>query len=247
MSPIYLMLEHLVARWTNQYLVNGRELLKRNLRAGIGEMSRYEVIRSSVDSSVFREASANRVAARCGLGLPLNVPIVLFAGHLDQRKGAAELPRFLQALRRDTPDAVLVIAGEGPLRKRIEREFRNLCLADAVVFLGFTSRLPEAMAAANCLVMLSRAEGMATVLVHAAASGTPFVSYAVDGPAELIGLGARGGVASIGDWRGAAALTVQMLRTPAYAPVALEEWAPSEVRARYRDVFNRLTAKLVGS
>jgi glycosyltransferase involved in cell wall biosynthesis len=247
MSPIYLMLERLAARWTDQYLVNGLEVRERNLRAGIGEKNRYEVIRSSVDSNLFREASENRVAARQGLGLPLGVPIVLFAGHLDQRKGAAQLPLFFEALRTDTPDALLVIAGEGPLRKQIESEFRNLRLADAVVFLGFTPRLPDAMAAADCLVMLSRAEGMATILVHAAASGTPFVSYAVDGPGELIGLGAKGVVTRIGDWRGAAALTAQMLRTPPYAPMALEEWAPSEVRRRYRRVFNRLATELVGS
>jgi glycosyltransferase involved in cell wall biosynthesis len=247
MSPIYLMFERLAARWTDQYLVNGLELRERNLRVGIGEAHRYEVIRSSVDSRLFREAATNRDAARHSFGLPLGVPIVLFAGRLEQRKGVAGLPRFFEVLRKDIPEAVLVIAGEGPLRKRLEREFTYRGIGGAVRFLGFTPRLPEAMAASNCLVMLSRAEGMATVLVHAAASGTPFVSYAVDGPGELIGLGAKGAVTRIGDWHGAAEMTARMLRTPPRNPLALDEWAPDEVRTRYRRVFDRLAAESAGS
>jgi glycosyltransferase involved in cell wall biosynthesis len=106
--------------------------------------------------------------------------------------------------------------------------------------LGFTDRLPLVMAAADCLVMLSSAEGLATVLLHAAAAGTPFVSYEVDGPGELLALGARGAVVPLADLDAAVERTADMIRAGRGPQLDLADWAPDEVRRRYSEVFRRL-------
>jgi glycosyltransferase involved in cell wall biosynthesis len=235
---VYREAERRCAKWTDQFTVNGRDVRDRFVRAGVADEDRFELIRSSVDVAPFREtATRGRLAAREGLGLQSDGPIVLVAGSLDARKGAHELPGFLEALRRELPAARLLIAGDGPLRSKIEADLATRGLYDAVTFLGFTSRLPEAMAASDCLVMLSRAEGLATVLVHAAAAGLPFVSNDVDGPAEMISRGAAGALSRIGDVEAAATLAGQAIASGRGDPVDLGEWDPAHVRERYRTVF----------
>jgi glycosyltransferase involved in cell wall biosynthesis len=244
LSVAYRQAERTCARWTNQFIANGTDVRGRYVRAGVATADRFELVRSSVDVEVFRAASASgRDTARATLGLTGAGPIILFAGRLDARKGTHELPAFLMTLRERVPDAHLVIAGDGPLQSQIAREFATRGLEAAVTFLGFTSRLPEAMVAADCLVMLSRAEGLATVLVHAAAVGLPFVSNDVDGPHEMIVRGARGAISPIGDLPRAASLVVDQLSQGRGGPIDLSEWDPAHVRRRYGTVFASAVAK----
>jgi glycosyltransferase involved in cell wall biosynthesis len=243
-SAAYRLAERVAVRWTDQYIVNGSELRDRFIRAGIGRAADYELIRSSVDVGPVRAAvAAGREVARSALGLTTDGPIVLWAGTLDRRKGAHDLPAYFAALRALEPRVRLLVTGRGPLYDEVERSLAERGLRGAATFLGFTPRLPEAMAAADSLIMLSRAEGLATVLVFAAAAGRSFVSFDVDGPRELIALGATGAVAPIGDVERAAALTAQLLAGPAPTPIPIDEWSPEHVRARYREVFERVLAR----
>jgi glycosyltransferase involved in cell wall biosynthesis len=222
-------------------LVFGTDLRDRFTKAGIGREDRYEVIRSVVDVQPFRGgATSDRAAMRAALDLPVTAPIVLFAGSLDQRKGAFELPRYFARVKDIAPDAHLVVAGEGPARSFLVERFARLGLGADVTLLGFTPRLPEVIAAADCLIALSSAEGLATVLLLAAAAGTPFVSYEVDGPRELITLGATGDVVALGDWRAAARATCVSFGRGRPVPIELPSWSRSVVYAQYRAVFDRL-------
>jgi len=237
----YRTAERVASRWTDAYFVNGLELRDRFVRAGVARAARFTLVRSSVEASAFRAAAAGgREPSRNALDLPPDAPIALFAGSLDGRKGAHELAPFLAALLARVPEARLVVAGDGPLRADVERAMAARGLTDAVRFLGFTARLPEVLAASDCLVMLSRAEGLATVLLFAAAAGRSFVSYEVDGPGELIALGAGGRVVPMGDWLEAADATAIALGGPDPTPIALDEWRPEEVRRRYRERFEAL-------
>jgi glycosyltransferase involved in cell wall biosynthesis len=240
-SPVYRAAERAVARWTTAYIACGLELEERFVRAGIGDRARYTVIRSSVDLDAYRAAAdRGRAAAREAIGLPSDRPVVLFAGALERRKGIDDLPAFVAELRRALPDAMLVVAGTGPLRERMEGAFRDAALAPAFRYVGYCDRMPELMAACDCLVMLSSAEGLATVLVQAAAARRPFVSYAVDGPGELIGRGAAGSIVPRGAPGDAARETARLIAAAPRATVDLSEWEPAEVASRYRAFFDGL-------
>jgi glycosyltransferase involved in cell wall biosynthesis len=245
LSAVYRGAERLAEHWTDQYVACGTELRDRFISAGIGERRSYELIRSTVDTVQYRDAVRDGVdAARARLGLPPGVPIVLFAGSLDRRKGAQELPEFIERIRVREPDTVLVVAGTGPLSAVVEQGIERRGLRDYAHLLGFSERMPDLMAAADCLVMLSRAEGLATVLVQAVASGTPFVSYDVDGPRELIQLGATGEVVPSGDVDAAADAAARLAGGTRAPELDLSEWAPETVRSRYRELFDRMVATL---
>ena len=107
--------------------------------------------------------------------------------------------------------------------------------------LGFVERPAALIAAADALVLLSRVEGLPQVLVQAAAAGTPFVSYEVDGAGELLDLGAVGAVVPTGDLSAAADALgrVLSLDRPA-ATVDLASWSPDAIGEGYRRVLRPL-------
>lgn len=241
LGRIYCTAERVTGRWTDQFLIFGADLRDRFTRAGIGRADQYRIIHSVADPEPFRQACAvGPSIARAKFGVPSEAHVVLFAGSLDRRKGVPELPGYFTALKRVVPGAHLLVAGDGPLRTHLSRELDRRGLQPDVTMLGFTDRLPEAMAAADCLVGLSRAEGLSTVFLFAAVTGTPFVSYDVDGPAELIRMGADGTIVPLGAAGEAAIMTASAFERGRGHPVELPEWSRAVVHAQYRQAFERL-------
>lgn len=136
--------------------------------------SRLVEIPNGVDTSVF--APRDRQAARAALGLPLDAPVVLFVGALDQAHRFKNVEGLLKAFARATvPDALLLIVGDGELRPSLEQLAGALGIADRVVFLG--SRRPELLppvySASDVSVLPSTGvESFGMVVIESMACGT---------------------------------------------------------------------------
>jgi glycosyltransferase involved in cell wall biosynthesis len=159
---------------------------------------------ASVDNACFAAGAAPhlqpsaRTVARRRLGAAPQDFVVLFAGKLEAKKRPLDAMRAVAALG---PDAVLAIAGSGPL----DRELRTQAAAHGVRLapLGFVnqSRLGEIYAAADCLVLPSeRSESWGLVVNEALATGLPAVvsDHVGCGP-DLITPGETGEVHRTGD------------------------------------------------
>ncbi len=96
-------------------------------------------------------SAAEQAEWRTRAGIPLDAPVVLFAGRLVREKGVRHAGRGLAA-RGAARRAVLCIVGEGPLRERLERSAPG-----GVVFAGRLPRdeLAVAYAASETLVVPS--------------------------------------------------------------------------------------------
>jgi glycosyltransferase involved in cell wall biosynthesis len=130
----------------------------------------------------------DRAHAKAALGI--EGPLIATVGALIERKGQRLAIEALARLR----DATLLLVGDGPDRKALERHARGLGVASRVRFLGARphGEIAALMAAADVLVAPSRSEGLANVWVEAMACGTPVVASAVGGAAEAIaGAGGR--------------------------------------------------------
>jgi glycosyltransferase involved in cell wall biosynthesis len=125
---------------------------------------------------------------------PGSGPVLLTAARLAPWKGMDHLLKILARLRREIPDARLLIAGDGPDRGALERLASDLELRSAIAWLGNISRerLIEEMLRADAFVLLSEYEGFSHVLLEAMRCGTPVVASAVGGNAELIRPGTDG-------------------------------------------------------
>ena len=130
----------------------------------------------------------------------------------------------------------LAVAGEGPLAGELRGRLEAMGLSEDSALVGFVSDPAPLVAASDAMVLLSTSEGIPQVLVQAAAAGTPFVSYAVDGGQELLDEGAVGAVVPLGDLAAAARAASDVLRgrrgpSPS---IDLSGWDEAEIAAGYR-------------
>jgi glycosyltransferase involved in cell wall biosynthesis len=141
---------------------------------------RVTVLRNGVDLDLFRPI--DRAAARSALGLSRRT--LASVGLLIDRKGHHHIIRALK----DLPDNDLLIAGDGPDRRALERLVVEEGVADRVRFLGSVdqNRLREIYNAVDALVLASSREGWANVLLESMACGTPVVASAVWGTPEVV-------------------------------------------------------------
>lgn len=108
---------------------------------------------------------------------------ILFIGRLEKRKGARYLIKAYQELKTTKPDIKLTIAGDGPLRKSLEKYVRDNEIED-VEFLGFISEKEKLSLLSTCGVYSSPAlygESFGIVLAEAMAMGAPTVAHPNDG------------------------------------------------------------------
>ena len=118
-------------------------------------------------------------------------PLVLCVGRLVPQKG---FDLALAAFARiATPGARLIVAGSGPWRASLERMAAALDVSERVVFLGYVEDVRPLMDRAGALLVLSRFEGYAAVVVEALAAGLPVVATAtVPAAVDLVTTPERG-------------------------------------------------------
>ncbi|WP_438489145.1 glycosyltransferase [Streptomyces sp. S186] len=116
--------------------------------------------------------------------------VLLLCSRLSTEKRPGRALEALAELRRRGVDAALVVAGDGPLRARLEQRARTARLP--VTFLGHLpdrSRLAALQAAADLVLAPGPAETFGLAALEALACGTPVVASAASALAGLVGDG----------------------------------------------------------
>lgn len=119
--------------------------------------------------------------------------IILYIGRLEKRKGVKYLLQAYQLLMQDDSDLKLIIAGDGPDRKKLELLAEDLKLTN-VSFLGYVSEALKLQLLAEADLYCSPAifgESFGIVLLEAMATGTVAVAGNNSGYSDLMqGVGA---------------------------------------------------------
>ncbi len=108
--------------------------------------------------------------------------IVLVVARLDEQKGHTYL---LQAATR-IDEAIFVLAGDGPLRSKLELQAQELNISDRVVFLGYRDDIAELLASCDLFVLPSLYEGLPLSILEAMAVGKPVIATAIGGTDEVV-------------------------------------------------------------
>ncbi len=105
--------------------------------------------------------------------------IVLFLSRLDEKKGLDLLITAFARLHSEKPDALLVVAGDGPapLLQALQAQASSLGLCDQIVWTGFLDGVMKeaALADAELFVLPSRSENFGIAVLEALAAGVPVV------------------------------------------------------------------------
>jgi glycosyltransferase involved in cell wall biosynthesis len=180
---------------------------------------------------------------RAAHGIDPQRPVALFVGRVAHEKNIDFLVRMLARLRIKIPDVLLIIAGEGPAESHIRRLVTSLGLDANVLFKGYmdrTTTLLDCYNAADAFVFASRTETQGLVLLEAMAQGTPVVSTAVMGTADVLA-GVRGAVVVPEDIEAFSDGVASVLRDPAKRMLLSELAREDAQRWTSRSMAERLS------
>ncbi len=152
-----------------------------------GVKTPIHVLPTGLAADRFRSGDGSRFRAREGLGA--DRPLVTYVGRVAHEKNIGFLVRVFAQVLAAVPQAMLVIAGEGPAREALRTQVAGLGLTRQVHFAGYLERdtqLLDCYAAADAFVFASRTETQGLVLLEAMAQGAPVVSTAELGTRSIL-------------------------------------------------------------
>jgi glycosyltransferase involved in cell wall biosynthesis len=143
---------------------------------GDAALRRVTVIHNGV-RPVGRPNVAERASVRRELGVGEDQPLAIWVGSLDERRDP-----FVVVDAAVLTSTALVIVGEGPLRREVEKAARP-----PVHVMGQRDDVPRLLAAADFFVLMSAREGLSFALLEAMAHGLPPVVADVAENTEAVG------------------------------------------------------------
>lgn len=171
-------------RRADKVVAVSRDLASEVVKLGVPEAN-VEVVYNGLDTRVFRPSS--RTEARSRLGLPEDVPSILFVGNLVPVKQVETLIEACARLNSTGTRFHCHILGDGPLRESLADSIARHGLSERVALHGQRpqDQLVDWYRSSNVVVLPSRSEGIPNVLLEATACGIPFVASDVGGIPEI--------------------------------------------------------------
>ncbi|MEW6679843.1 MAG: glycosyltransferase family 4 protein [bacterium] len=154
------------------------------LKFGIGNRNKVIVIPLGLSLDRFYDISEKKGILRNELGIS-DKPLI---GTIARLVPIKDIGTFLEAsaIVLKEIDALFVIAGDGYLRKELEKKAKDLGIEKNALFLGFRKDLDIIYADLNCFVLSSLNEGLPVAIIEAQASGIPVVATDVGGVSTLV-------------------------------------------------------------
>ena len=115
-------------------------------------------------------------------GLDKNCKVLLYVGRVSNEKGVLELSEIYREAKKKSSKAKLVVVGKGPAVEQLKRENPD------AVFINWVEqeKLPLIYASADMLVLPSRFDTFAMVVLEALSCGLPVAAYNTKGPKDII-------------------------------------------------------------
>lgn len=117
-----------------------------------------------------------------------NIFRIVTVGNLIPLKRMDRLIRGFSFFHREYNNSELVVIGDGPERKKLQKQVSELNLVEAVVFLGMCSReiIAENLKRASCFALVSSSETFGVAYIEALACGIPVIATTCGGPEGFV-------------------------------------------------------------
>lgn len=158
-----------------------------NVLQDYGVSAPIEIIPTGIHSQRFQTGDRQRFLQK--FDLPADRPILLNVSRVAFEKNIALLLDTLAVVKKDIPNVLLIIAGEGPAKSALIKHSQKLGIEDNVRFVGYLDRsttLVDCYACADLFVFSSTTETQGLVLLESMAAGTPVVSVAAMGTTDVL-------------------------------------------------------------
>jgi glycosyltransferase involved in cell wall biosynthesis len=107
-------------------------------------------------------------------------------GRLTDQKGHTFLIAATEKLANEYPALMILLVGDGPLRKALETDVNRKGLANRVIFTGFREKFREVLSVSDIFVFPSLEEGFPFMLIESMAASIPIIATSVGGIPEAV-------------------------------------------------------------
>lgn len=168
--PIKLFFRKQIPKYASHLLACGQE-------AGAWMFcgAKFQVLNNAIDAKQYQYNPARAKQIRNVLGIPTGSFVVGHVGRFAPPKNHAFLLDIFLEIQKRQKNAVLLLVGDGNLRKTIEDKVKAIGLSREVIFTGMRSDVPNLMQAMDVFVFPSLYEGLGIVAIEAQAAGLPCI------------------------------------------------------------------------
>lgn len=154
---------------------------------------------------------AEKLRLRNEMGYGKDQKLILCVGELLPNKNQKMAIHAMQKIVEEYPDALLLIAGNGPEQQNLENEIELCGLENNVRVLGYCTNIQDYQHISDVLLACSKREGLGLNVIEAMLSDTPVVASVNRGHKELIHDGETGYLVASDDSDAMASRVIDLL------------------------------------
>jgi glycosyltransferase involved in cell wall biosynthesis len=212
--------ERMTSACAHEVIAVSRSLASRYVACGLASAAKVRVLGYGASNGIdpARLAVPPRavtIALRERLAIPVDAPVIGFAGRFTRDKGIVELVDAFERVRARIPQARLLLVGDfeqgDPVPDATTRAIRG---NPAIVLSGFVGDTAPYYHAMDVLAFPSHREGFPNVPLEAAAAGVPVVGFRATGTVDAVVAGETGTLVDVGDVAGLADGILRYLLDP---------------------------------
>lgn len=210
---LYYPIEKFMCRYTDELITITEEDYRLTQKKFHVSASRIHGIGANTDKYTV-PTPEERLSLRQELEIAPEKKVILCTGELNPNKNQITAVRAMQAIVRQVPDALLLLAGNGTTHDELAAEIQRLGLQKHVYLLGYRTDLERYAKIVNLVLSCSHREGLPLNIVEGMLCKKPVVASINRGHRELIREGENGYLLPADDAAGFADRVVALLNNP---------------------------------
>jgi len=150
-------------------------------------------IPNGIDTEKFRVVSEeDKRKFKKEIGIGENIPVFIYTGTIQRKKNLKSLIKVADILKSQGEKFKLLIVGDGPERKALEKEVKNRSMGDFILFKGKQEKIEKFLFASDIFILPSFVEGLSNALLEAGSCGLGCVVSDIPGNREVVENGVNG-------------------------------------------------------
>ena len=202
-------------RLARAVVANAGAVKKQLIEQGV-KSEKVTIIYNGIDLTRFQQnGNVDEALQRLDLASVQGRPLITMVANFEFRvKDHPMLLRAAQRVKAEVPEALFVLAGDGPLLEETQQLAEQLGLKETCLFIGRCASVPDLLKASEICVLSSQAEGFSNSILEYMAAGRAVVATNVGGASEAIVEGETGYLIQAGDDQAMAQRLISLLRDP---------------------------------